>query len=130
MCGSHNGQTQSRERCNLFTRVFAAARVTFRENYKGKTKQRRGHHTTFNVTLQGSTRQKWDENPSKSNQLSHVQSKVSLLPSVLALVIGSNWIERTSQNGGNYQYRKAFRILNISRALYYMYKLKCVKVDS
>lgn len=41
--------------------------ATFWKNHKGKTKQRgergegREYHTMFNVTLQGSTRRKWDE---------------------------------------------------------------------
>lgn len=46
-------------------------------------------HYVFNVMLQGSTRRKWDENPSKSNQLSHVQSHVPTVRSWLD-PIGSN----------------------------------------
>lgn len=55
----------------------------------------------FNVTLQRSMRQNWDENPSKSNQLSHVQPYV--IPARVPFVIGFDWIERSSQNEGNCQ---------------------------
>lgn len=40
------------------------------ENHGGSTARGKGH---VNAGVQGPTQRKWDENPSKSNQLSHVQ---------------------------------------------------------
>lgn len=79
--------------------TYVEPRATFWKNHEGKAKQKgRGSSTQCLMSrCQGSTRRKWDENPSKSNQLSHVQPHVPTVP----FVIGSNWIERSSENGGN-----------------------------
>ncbi|KAG7187819.1 hypothetical protein KM043_016856 [Ampulex compressa] len=63
---------------------------------------REGPPRYINATLQGCTQQKWDENPSKSNQLSHVHAARPLAPSPVLLhplldPIGS--LESFSENG-------------------------------
>lgn len=85
---------------NLYRLIFVEPRAIFSENYKGKaSKVKEG--TPLYVQCHVASKL-----GRKALEIKSIKSRAAyVLPARVPFVIGSNWIERSSQNEGNCQCR-------------------------
>lgn len=82
---------------SLYRRIFVEPRAIFSENYKGKaSKVEEG--TPLYVQCHVASKL-----GRKALEIKSIKSRAAVLPAHVPFVIGSNWIERSSQNEGNCQ---------------------------